>query len=57
MAHHRELLLQGLSDVGSDSALWSDWNLLFSLTACIRPIGTIYPQDMLPSLPLCPPAQ
>jgi len=36
-SYHRERLLQGLSDVGPDSPLWSDKRLLLALAHCIRP--------------------
>jgi len=50
-SYHRERLLQGLSDVGPDSPLWSDKQLLLALADFIRATGTNYPPDMFPSLP------
>jgi len=49
-SYHRERLLQGLSDVGPDSPLWSDKQLLLALAAFIRATDN-YPPDMFPSLP------
>jgi len=54
MAHHRECLLQGLSDVGPDSPLWTAKDLLLALAAFIRATATNYPPDMFPSLPPSP---
>jgi len=53
-SYHRERLLQGFSDVGPDSPLWSDKQLLLALAAFIRATGTNYPPDMFPSLPPSP---
>jgi len=53
-SYHRERLLQGLSDVGPDSPLWSDKQLLLALADFIRATGTNYPPDMFPSLPPSP---
>jgi len=53
-SYHRERLLQGLSDMGPDSPLWSDKQLLLALAASIRATGTNYPPDMFPSLPPSP---
>jgi len=50
-SYHRDRLLQGLSDVGPDSPLWSDKQLLLALATFIRATGTNYPPDMFPSLP------
>jgi len=51
---YRERLLQGLSDVGSDSPLWPDEQLLLALAVFIRATGTNYPLNMFPSLPPSP---
>jgi len=53
-SYHRERLLQGLSDVGPDSPLWTDKNLLLALAAFIRATATNYPPDMFPVLPPSP---
>jgi len=53
-SNHRKRLLQGLSDVGPDSPLWSDKQLLLALAAFIRATGTNYPPDMFPALPPSP---
>jgi len=50
-SYHRGRLLQGLSDMGPDSPLWSDKELLLALAAFIQATGTGYPPDMFPSLP------
>ena len=50
-SYHRDRLLQGLSDVGPDSPLWLDKNLLLALATFITATGTNYPPDMFPSLP------
>jgi len=51
MAYHRECLLQGLSDVGPDYALWTTKDLLLALAAFIRATATNYLPHMFPSLP------
>jgi len=53
-SYHRERLLQGLSDMGLDSPLWTDKNLLLALATFIRATATNYPSDMFPSLPPSP---
>ena len=53
-ADKREHLLQGLSDVGPESPLWSSRPLLLALAAFIMATGTNFPPDMLPSLPPSP---
>jgi len=49
-SYHRGRLLQGLSDVGPDSPLWSNKELLLALAAFIRATGTNYPPDMFLSV-------
>jgi len=53
-SYHRERLLQGLSDVGPDSPLGSDKQLLLALANFIQATGTNYPPDMFPSVPPSP---
>jgi len=53
-SYPRERLLQGLSDVGPDSPLWSDKELLLALAAVIRATGTNYLLFMFPSLSSSP---
>jgi len=53
-SYHRERLLQGLSDMGPDSPLWSDKQRLLVLADFIRATGTNYPPDMFASLPPSP---
>ena len=50
----RERLLQGLSDVGPESPLWSSKTLLLALASFITATGTNFPPDMFPSLPPSP---
>jgi len=49
-SYHRDLLLQGPSDVGPDSPLWSDKELLLALASFTRATGTNYPPEMFSSI-------
>ena len=53
-SYHRERLLQGLSDKGPDSPLWSCKQLLLALVAFILATTTKYPPDIFLSLPGSP---
>jgi len=53
-SYHRARRLQGLSDVGRDSPLGSNKELLLALATFIRATGTNYPPDMFSSLPPSP---
>ena len=50
----RERLLQGFSDVGPESPLWTSKTLRLALASFIMATGKNFPPDMFPSLPPSP---